>query len=72
LLTIKQIGRKTKYYKLENLESWSEEFSIFRGQQKRVLKLTFKDRKKIDVTDKDDLMEYENLYHYLRTKHQKN
>nr|WKN39811.1 hypothetical protein K4G66_14035 [Tunicatimonas sp. TK19036] len=70
-LTVQQIGRKTKDYKLENIDNWSEEFFIYRGEQKRTIKLTFKDQKRIKVTDKDDLMEYENLYHYLRINHRK-
>lgn len=71
LLRVKQIGRKKKDYKLENLENWSEKFFIFRGEQKRTLKLMFKDHKEVNVTDKDDLMEYEKLYHYLRVNHRK-
>lgn len=71
LLTVQQIGRKTKKYKLENLYDWSEKFFIFRGGQTRTLQLIFEDQRKIKVTDKDDLMEYEKLYHYLRINHRK-
>ena len=33
-LSVQQIGRRKKTYKLENLENWSEKLFIFRGQQK--------------------------------------
>ncbi|MFA0960186.1 hypothetical protein AB9P05_00090 [Roseivirga sp. BDSF3-8] len=66
-LTVKQIGREAKSYSLYRLIKWEMKTFIYNNNQSRSLNLFFEKQPYVTVTDKDDLGEFENLYHYLRT-----
>jgi len=54
---------------LTGLKRWTEKTFHFRGQQKRILMLVTQETKTIELTDKDDLREYEKLFHHLRVNY---
>lgn len=63
---IKQILRPEKELNLGQLKTWTRNDFHFRGQVNRKLILKTKDGDKIDLSDKDDLNEFEKVFHYLR------
>ena len=67
-LVIKQTLRSEKRIDLENLKYWTEDTFLYPGHSKRTLTLKMTDGQKIRVSDKDDEMEYEKLYHHLKIK----
>ena len=69
ILVIKQSFKQDIKLDLTGLTRWTEKTFHFRGQQKRILILVTQERKTIEVTDKDDLMEFEKLFHHLRVNH---
>jgi hypothetical protein len=66
-LIIRQMFRTEKELSLAKIKSWTENNFHFRGQVNRKLILKTVDGDKIDFSDKDDLDEFEKLFHYLRT-----
>jgi hypothetical protein len=70
-IAIWQIGRKKKQLSFHDLEEWSEDIFYFRNQQKRTIKMQFRYSENYSVSDKDDLMQYEELFHFLRLNYKK-
>lgn len=66
-VAVKLLLRKRWTFDLQDIEKWEEKYFIYSGQQTRKLILTLKNKKRLSITDKDDMIEYEKLYHYLRT-----
>ena len=65
-LKIRQMFRADRELNLGKLKSWTEDNFHFNGQVNRILILKTADGEKFDLSDKDDLNEFEKLFHYLR------
>lgn len=63
--------RPERKLNLGQLQSWTENNFYFHGQVNRKLILKTRDSGKINLSDKDDLTEFERLFHYLRVNHLK-
>lgn len=65
-LTIKQIFHTTKKLNINSIQNWREEHFYYNGQAKKSLILKTQSGKKVTITDKDDVKEYNKLFQYLR------
>ncbi|WP_017732862.1 hypothetical protein [Nafulsella turpanensis] len=68
-LIVRQTLRREKIIKLKSLKSWTEDAFYYPGHSKRTLILETTDGQKMSLSDKDDEMEFEKLYHQLKVKH---